>query len=150
VADVQRAVRVGGHELDRHRLARIRLLAAEVGALLEDAADGRQPAGLRDLEVDEARAGDLHLRHVLGLAEIGDQLLRQLARRQAGGLGQQQGDVRGVVAVLARLGALDHVVGRDQVLGQLAVPAQVQQGLGHEFAQMLFHGRGNSGDSRRL
>ena len=85
-----------------------------------------------------------------GLAEIGDQRLGQLARLHAGGLGQQQGDVGGVVAVLARAGALDHVVGRGQVLGQAILAAQVEQGLGHEFAQMLFHGAGFMGTSRAL
>ena len=52
--------------------------------------------------------------------------------------------------MLARAGPLDHVVGRGQVLGQAILAAQVEQGLGHEFAQMLFHGAAFMGTSRAL
>ena len=63
VADVQRAVRIRGHELDDHARARA---AGRCGRRLAPcskhvAHDGRQAAGC-EMEVDEARAGDLDLR----------------------------------------------------------------------------------------
>ena len=140
MADVQRAVRIGGNEFDGDRFARLADMAAVLAAEFEHATNRGQPARLRDGEIDEAGAGDLDLGHVLRLAEGGDQGFGQLARLHAGRFGQQQGDIGCIVAVIAGFRPFDHVVRGGQILGQAAVPAQVEQGLGHQFAQMFFHG----------
>ncbi|GAB2665273.1 hypothetical protein GCM10027193_19150 [Arenimonas aestuarii] len=42
--------------------------------------------------------------------------------------------------MFARLGAFDHEGGGRQVLWQAAMPPEVEQGLRHEFAKVVFHG----------
>ena len=150
VADMERAVRIGRHELHRHRVARPWRLPAILRALLEHAAHRCQAAGLRNLEIDKARAGDLDPGNMLGLTEIRDQCFGQFPGLHACGLGQQEGDIGRIVAVLARLGPLDHVIGGRQVLGNPVLATQIQQGLGNQFAQMLFHGALFLGTSRIL
>ena len=140
VADVQRAVRVGRDEFDRHRFQRARFAAPISLALVEHAADRRQAAALRDMEVKEARAGDVDLGHVLRLRQRIDQGLRGVARLHPGRLGQHQGEVGRVVAVFRRLGAVDDDFGEGEVRRQAAMATQVEQGLGKQFAEVFFHG----------
>ena len=139
VAHVQRAVRVGRDELDRHRFERARLAVAVGFALVEHAADRRQAASLRDVEIQEPRAGDVDLGHVLRLRQRIDEGLGGIARLHAGRLGQHQGEVAGVIAVLGGLGAVDDDFGQGQLGRQAAMAAQVEKGLGEQFAEVFFH-----------
>src|SRR5690606_21942584 len=149
--DVQRAVRVGRDELHRHRLAAAGRGAAVVLALFEDAPQRAQAAGGRQGEVDEAGAGDLDLLHLLGGRQGGDDQFGQLARLHAGRLGPWEGAVGGVVAGGGRRGALGRGGRGGRVLGQLAQPARVPQGLLDQFANVLFRGvRFRKGEPRIL
>ena len=139
VADVQRAVGVGGDELHRHRLARFLRLPAVAVALLEHAAHGADQAGRADPEVDEAGAGDLGTLDEARLRQGVEQLLGQLARAAPDALGHQHRDVAGVVAVRLVARALDGEV-RFVARRQFAVAPQVEDRLQHQFADQFFHG----------
>ena len=61
VADVQRAGRVGGDELDQHLVAFTRIAAAESRAGRTDLRHQAVPGGGGEVEIDEAGAGDFGL-----------------------------------------------------------------------------------------
>ena len=139
VAHVQRAGRVGGHVFDAHRLAAAAGVAAERGAGRVDVAHLLLPGAGRQVEVDEAGAGELDLRHRIRCRQRIDQLLRQRTRIALRGLGQQHRGVGGEVAVRALLRPLDGEVGRGQVGGQGARVAQGGQALFDQGAELGFH-----------
>jgi hypothetical protein len=139
VPDMQRAIGVGRDELDLYRLARLGRGVPVTLAVFEHAPQRAQAAGLVQMEIDEARAGDLDLGDVLRARHRGGEGLGQFARLAPGRLGQQQGDIGRVVAVLAGLAAFDHE-GRLGLVRQVAVALEIEQGLQHQFAQMVFHG----------
>ena len=104
MADVQRAGRIGGNELDLHFLA----LPVGAGAVpasgVEHAGDDLLLVDLRQEQVDEAGAGDFGFFQVGRCRQRGDQLLGNFPRIAAQLLGQLQRHVAGEVAVLCRLG----------------------------------------------
>ena len=106
-ADVHRAGRVGGDELQVQPLPGERVGAA-VGLPRRDRPDGDLPEGVGgEGDVEEAGAGDVDPGDALVAAQLlGDQL-GDLAGRPPGRLGQPQRHVGGVVAVLGVLRALD-------------------------------------------
>jgi len=55
-----------------------------------------------------------------------DQRFGQRHRVHANALGQQQGDVGGVIPVFTRLGALDDVLGQFHIGGDFALAAQIK------------------------
>jgi hypothetical protein len=151
---VHRAGRVGRHELEVQPLAR-QGLGAAVGGTRGHGVDRDLPERtLREGDVQEAGAGhvdtgDARLRTQL----LGEQL-GHLARWPAGRLGQTEGDVGGVVAVLAVLRALD-----DDLVGRLdgehasadrpahGGPDDVLQLLGCHRTSVLTRVRGSPGRS---
>ena len=56
-------------------------------------------------------------------------------------LASSKRDIGRVIAVFARFGALDDVLGQFQVGGDFALAAQVEEGLRHQFTEMVFHWR---------
>jgi hypothetical protein len=103
VADVQRAGRIGGDELDHHRRRRIGRLQAERRRALQDLGDDALPRRGAQVQVDEAGAGDVDrfdpaLERAL-LLERGDQLGRDLARIAPLRLGERHRRGAGEVAV---------------------------------------------------
>jgi hypothetical protein len=107
VAQVQRARRVGGDELQVDVLAGEGLAAAVRLALLDDALGqfARGPGG--QAQVEETGPGYVDPGDAVHPAQTLGEQLGQGARRHAGGLGQLEGDVGGVVAVVAVLRSLD-------------------------------------------
>ena len=109
--DVHRAGRIRRHELEIELLAG-EIVATAVGRSRLDDRPGEhaeRPGGQGDVE--KARARHVDLGDAVGLAQPGGDRLGDLARRRAGRLGQPQGDIRRVVAVLGIAGALDDHVG---------------------------------------
>jgi len=112
--EVQRARRVGGHELDVDVLAAVGRTAPERGPLGEDAP---QEGGVRHVgqpEVHEPRPGDLDR---LDLGERGEPLrehLRELAGRSPGRPCRAERDGRGPVPVVGVLRPLQRRVLRRQ------------------------------------
>ena len=88
VAHVQRPRGVGRHELHLHALALAEVAAAVVMALGQDLGHHRLVGAGAHEEIDEARAGDLHLRHQIVGRQRLHQPLGQIARLHARGLGQ--------------------------------------------------------------
>jgi len=133
-AQVQRAGRVGGDELEVH-VAPGQLVAGAVArARGEDLPDDRALGVGGQAQVDEPGPGDLGA----GDAVAGGQLLgqpgRELARVHAGLLGGPQRDVGRVVAVVGVAGTLDTGVGRQcgdvQVASEQHVPRDVTDQVG--------------------
>ena len=84
-ADVQRAGRVGGDELDQDPLRRLDRGRAEVVAGGDQGGQRAPVPGVGEEEVDEAGAGDLDPLEAAGAAEVPLQLgLRGARRRRAG------------------------------------------------------------------
>ena len=111
---------VGRHELEVDALAGSGGVAAVRRALRQDLARHLAQRGLGEPQVEEAGTGDLDAVDPVDLAQPGGEQVGDLPRRTTRGLGQLQGDARGVVAVLLDARALDrHLVGdRDrQVTG---------------------------------
>ena len=150
-----RTGRVGRDELQVELLPGQRIGAAVGGAgghrLDRDLAE----RALGEGDVEEAGTGHVHR----GDAGLGAQLLGEelgdLARRPAGGLGQPEGDVGGVVAVLAVLGPLDddlvgHVDGEHTTTDGPAHggPDDVTQLLGCHRVSVLTAGRAPGGPPR--
>jgi hypothetical protein len=107
VADVQRAGRVRGDELQVDHVAGELLAVTVADARLDDGADqftGR--TGVQD-DVQEPRPGHLDALDPGQHAEPAGQQLGDLPRRLTGLLGELHGDVGGPVAVVALLGSLD-------------------------------------------
>src|SRR5690606_36600754 len=140
VAHVQRAGRVGRDVFHAGGAALAGGVAAVLGAVAQHAGDLALPRARGQVEVDEARPGDLHPGDVVAGGEGLDQRLGQRARVGARGLGQQHRRVGGEVAMLAGLGALDHEVGRGGVGGQLAGDAQGFDTLADQGLQEDLHG----------
>ena len=109
---MQRAGRVGRHELDHHALAGVRAAGAERLALVQHGARDRLLRRRRDAQVDEARTRDLDSVDQFACAglrlQVGRQLLGDLARIAPESLGDLQGDVAGDVAVRLDLRTLEH------------------------------------------
>ncbi len=107
-ARVERPGRVRGDELEVDPLPGQVTAATPLVAEPDDGAqDLVEPAG-RDREVEEP-AGDVHggeVRHV-GCEQRGSEPLGRLDRRDPGGLGHPEGDVRRPVAVLPVLGGFE-------------------------------------------
>ena len=151
VADLQRAGRVGGDELELHALAgRLGGAAPAVagGDRLEQA--GALPVGT-DAQVDEAGRGGLGVGEQVAALDAGDDRLGDLERGQAHRAGQAHREVAGVVAVLGALRALDADFGRGHG-GQRAVPLGAPEGVvervAHQFACVAGHSWGIPARSR--
>ena len=129
-ADVQRARRVGGDELEVERDAGERLVLPVLGALLDDRARQLAGGGRVEPDVEEAGTGDLDRRDALGLREPAGELLGERARVGAGLLGQLHRHVGGPVAVVALPGSLEvHGRGdRGGVEGERSVVDGVHEG----------------------
>ena len=129
-ADVQRAGRVGGHELEVERDAGQRLVLPVLAALLDDGAGQLAGGGRVEPDVEEAGAGDLDRRDALGLREAPRELLGERARVGAGLLGQLHRHVGGPVPVVALPGSLEvHGRGdRGGVEGERSVVDGVHEG----------------------
>ncbi len=141
MAHVQRAGGVGGDVFHAHRAARAAPVAAVGGALRQRGGHFALVGAGAEVEIDETRAGDLHLGHVVAGRQCGDQRGGDGARIAACGLGQLHGGVGGEVAVFAGLGALDHEIRRGGVGRQGAGGAQGVDALGDQGAEGSFHGR---------
>ncbi len=140
VADVQRAGRIGRHILDTDVVAVATQVAPVIVALLEHAGGFALVRGGCEVEIDEARAGDLHPRDVVAGRQCLHQRLRQRARIGARCFGQQHRGVGGEVAMLTGLRAFDHEVRRQGVGRQGAVGAQGFDALTNQGAELGFHG----------
>ena len=102
-----------------------------------------RPGGQGDVE--EARTGNLDGADAVRVAQPGGDRLGNLARRAAGGLRQPQRDVRGVVAVLAVLGSLNHYfVGRSP--GELAGCQASGHGFPNGYGEFSGVHQGNVSD----
>ena len=120
-ADVQRAGRVGGDELDHDLLRGRGRLRAEVVAGGDQ--DGQRPPvpGVGEEEVDEAGAGDLDPVEAPIAAEAAFELAAQALGDRARVVAQRPGEQhRRVGAVVAEVGLRRAVEGRGR-LGRLAV-----------------------------
>jgi hypothetical protein len=144
VADVQRAGRIGGHELDACGAAVAGMAAAVAGALRERCAHFALVRGRAQEEVDEAGAGDLDLRDRILGRQRGYQRRREVARLAASGLRQQQGGIGREIAVVAVLGAFDDERS-DGVHRQFATGLQGGDRGEDEVAELFFHGVGQRG-----
>ena len=140
VADMQRAGRVGRDVFHAHGHAVAALVAAVILALLEHARGFVGIRGGAEVEVDEARAGDLDAGHVAAGRERIDQRLGQRTRVAARGLGQQHRGIGGEIAVFAGLGTLDDEIRRDGIGRQGAVGAQGFDALADQGTEQGFHG----------
>ena len=80
MTDMQRPGRVGGNEFHLYALACAKLAAAELAALLQCTAYHAVPGIAAEVEVDEAGARDLDLRHAMVGLHRTDQLFCQVAR----------------------------------------------------------------------
>ena len=107
VADVQRACRIRGDELDDHPLARARARPAVALALFEYSRDHGSARGWREEQVDETGARDLGLRHELRGRQRSNERLRQFARIALERLRVLERDVGRIVAVRGLLRSLD-------------------------------------------
>jgi hypothetical protein len=114
VANVQRPGGVSGDEFHLHLSASAALITSESIALGENVGYHRALRAAREIEVDKTGPGDFHFGDMARGRQRRDDLLGQLARRQAGGLGQCQGDIGGQIAVGFILGVLhlDRCLGR--------------------------------------
>ena len=118
-ADVDRAGRVGGDELEVDLLAHLAGAGAVGGARLDHGARELARGRRVDGDVEEAGAGDVDARDARGGGQPGGEHLGQRPRGHPGALRQLQRDVRGPVAVVAVAGAL-HRDGLGHVQGDLA------------------------------
>jgi hypothetical protein len=139
VADVQRAGRVGGDEFDLHGTPGTEIAAAVARARIQHLADHAVVGGGREMEIDEARPGDLDLGDLRGGRQRGDDLVGDVARLGARGLGERHGHIAGEVAVGAVAGALD-LDGDGEVRRETAASLQAVHGVGQELFEMLLHG----------
>jgi hypothetical protein len=121
VADVERPGRVGGDELDVHRLAGAVLRAAVVSVPLQDVGERAGHGALGQPEVDEP--GTRHLDRVdaecAGVDPLGD-LLGDLPRSASQDAGEGHGHVGGPVAVVGIAGTFQNDFARvlDTHLGE--------------------------------
>ena len=106
VADVQRAGRVGGDELEVHGLPGEGVVVAVAVALLDDGLGEAAGRGGVEGDVDETGARDVHRGDAVDGADAAGELVGELARAGAERLRQFHGDVGRPVAVLSVLGPL--------------------------------------------
>ncbi len=125
MAHMHRTGRVGRHVFDVHGLALADGASPIRITLLQHHAQHARPECTGECQVDEAGSGDLDLVDARIGGEHRHDALGELARRNAGGLGQHHGGIGGEVAVGRVLGraqgdALDaRVVGHDAVMLEL-------------------------------
>ncbi len=132
VAHMQRAGRVGRHELDQHALAGALLAAPVVGALLHDFRYHRLPGRCRQAQVDESWPGNFHRFHQSCARRVGHdrsrQRLGQLARVLLQRLGQLERDIAGDVAMGWVARALQNDVGLQGGVSQQRRQRGAEQG----------------------
>lgn len=139
MAHMQRAGRVGRDIFHAHRAAVAGQPAAVVVPLLDHMDHFALVGGRGEMEIDEARAGNLHARYIVAGRQCGQQCLGQRTRVAARSLGQQHRRIGGEIAVLAGLGPLDHKIRRQGVGGQGAIGAQGFDALADQCAELGFH-----------
>ena len=86
MTDVQRAGWIRRNELDQHRPILATVAAAELLSLFEYVTDHCEAGAATEMEVDEARAGNLGSVNQFGVRQRRDNLLCELARILAEGL----------------------------------------------------------------
>ena len=136
-ADVNRAGRVGGDELQVERLAaEVRVLAVAC-AIGQHLVDHRGGGGGIQRDVDEAGPRHLDGRDAVGGGQPLGEQLGQIARLHAGLLGQLHGGVGGPIAVRAILRAHHGEFGgfRNQIVGQGTGFSGGDQIVGNGFNQ---------------
>ena len=110
VADVHGADGVGGNELDLGLQAAADVGLSEVHALLASLAKDGVLDGDGEIEVDEARTGDLDLLDCGVLGHMGNDSLGDLARGAVGQLGGLQGHGGGPLAMRSVSRSLDSAI----------------------------------------
>ena len=137
VAHVQRAGRIRRDELDHHlALAAAQILPPAFASLEDFGHDGGDGIAGEE-EIDEAGAGNLHLRHSRTRGQVRHQHFGELARGQAQRLGAGHGEVAGEVAVALVLGGVDHRRDGGSVLAKAG--AGGGEGLRQQVLQVRFH-----------
>ena len=143
VRQVHRSGRVGRDVLQVEALPGQRVAPPVRRAGVEHRAHQAGQRVLGEGQVEEAGAGDVHPVDARVLPQPGGEQLGHLPRRPAGGLGQPERDVGGIVAVLAALRAL-HDRGVRHGHGEVAGPDRRADGvedgggeLGGSHAAML-------------
>ncbi len=138
VADMQGTGGVGGDEFHLNTLAGTESGATIIGPGAENGRDHCQVSVPGKKKVDEARPGNLHPGNQGRGRKGGHQALRDLARLGADGLGQDQGQVGGKIAVGLVPGTFDLRLRKcDGAPGPIS--SQVRQTGTQEVRYLLFH-----------
>lgn len=129
--EVDRAGRVGGHELEVDHLVGDLVAAAVVLPLLEHGGDDGVLCGGGQPDVDESGACDLGLLDALGGGEGLGQPAGEITGHDAEALAELECDVGGIVTVIGAAWALDH----DRIGDQRGVEAMVGDDTAGHSAQ---------------